>query len=46
MAPQLKVYLVADPRAKYRDVSAVLDEVQDAGIWNVAFLAESTVMHR
>jgi biopolymer transport protein ExbD len=41
-----KVYLVVDSRTKYGDVSAVLDEVRDAGIWNVAFLAESTVMHR
>jgi biopolymer transport protein ExbD len=35
-----KVYLLVDSRARYWDVSAVLDEVRLAGISDVAFLVD------
>jgi biopolymer transport protein ExbD len=41
-----KVFLVVDQRAKYGDVSVVLDDVRRAGIWDVAFLTELRVMHK
>jgi len=37
---QRKVFLVVDERARFRDVSIVLDDVREAGIWDIAFLAE------
>jgi biopolymer transport protein ExbD len=43
---QHKVYLVVDQRAKFADLSIVLDELRHAGIWDIAFLAEFPVMHR
>lgn len=43
---QHKFYLVVDQRAKFADLSIVLDEVRHAGIWDIAFLAEFPVMHR
>ena len=33
-------------RAKFNDVSVVLDDAQCAGIWNIAFLTELQVVHK
>jgi biopolymer transport protein ExbD len=41
-----KVYFMVDPRARYAALSIVLDGVRGAGIRDIAFLAESPVMHR
>jgi biopolymer transport protein ExbD len=41
-----KVFLLVDQRARFGDLSAVLDEVRHAGLWDVAFLAEFPVMHK
>jgi biopolymer transport protein ExbD len=41
-----KMFFVVDARAKYRDVSIALDEVRQAGIWDIAFLAEAPIIHR
>lgn len=41
-----KVFFVVDARAKYWDVSTALDEVREAGISDVAFLAEAPVLHK
>jgi biopolymer transport protein ExbD len=38
--PQHKIFLVVDQRAKFGDVSIVLDDVRRAGAWDVAFLTE------
>jgi len=35
-----RVYIKADARARFRDVSAVLDEVRASGVENVAFLTD------
>jgi biopolymer transport protein TolR len=43
---QRKVFLLVDQRARFGDLSAVLDEVRHAGIWDIAFLAEFPVMHK
>jgi biopolymer transport protein TolR len=43
---QHKVFLILDQRAKFGDLSVVLDEVRHAGIWDIAFLAEFPVMHK
>jgi biopolymer transport protein ExbD len=43
---QHKVYLIVDSRARYADLEAILDEVRHAGIKEVAFLAESPVLHK
>ncbi len=45
-SPQRKVFLVVDQRAKYWDVSVVLDDVRRAGIWDVAFLTELRAMQK
>lgn len=37
---QHKIFLVVDQRAKFADVSVVLDDLQRAGLWDVAFLTE------
>jgi biopolymer transport protein ExbD len=41
-----KIYLVVDTRARYGDVSTLLDEIRRAGIFNVAFLAELPILHK
>jgi len=41
-----KVFFVIDERAKYGDVVQGLDEVRQAGIWEVAFLAEVPYIHK
>lgn len=41
-----KVFLAVDSRARYMDLSAVLDDVRYAGISDVVLLAESIVTHR
>jgi|SRR5271167_3277447 len=43
---QRKAFLVVDQRARFRDVSVVLDDVRRAGVWDVAFLTELQVVHR
>ncbi len=43
---QRKVYFVVDQRAQFGDLAFALDEVRQAGIWDIAFLAEFPVMHR
>jgi biopolymer transport protein TolR len=43
---QRKVFLLVDRRARFEDLSAVLDEVRHAGLWDIAFLAEFPVMHK
>lgn len=43
---QHMVFLVVDPRARYADLSVVLDEARYGGVWQVAFLAESPFLHR
>jgi biopolymer transport protein ExbD len=43
---QHKVFLVVDQRAKFWDVSVVLDDVRRAGIWDIAFLTELQVVHK
>ncbi len=37
---QHKVFLVVDQRAKFWDVSVLLDDVHRAGVWDIAFLTE------
>jgi biopolymer transport protein ExbD len=41
-----KVFLIVDQRARFGDLSVVLDEVRHVGIWDIAFLAEFPVMHQ
>jgi biopolymer transport protein ExbD len=41
-----KVFLIVDQRARFGDLSVVLDQARQAGIWDIAFLAESPVMHK
>jgi biopolymer transport protein ExbD len=41
-----RVFFVVDGRAKYWDVSQALDQVREAGVWDVAFLAEVRSIHR
>jgi biopolymer transport protein ExbD len=41
-----KVFFVVDVRAKYGDVSRALDEVREADVWDVAFLAEAPYIHK
>lgn len=41
-----KVFFVVDMRAKYWDVSQALDQVREAGVSDVAFLAEVPYIHR
>src|ERR1700676_4291357 len=43
---QHKVFLLVDQRAKFWDVSVVLDDVQRAGIWDIAFLTELQVVRK
>jgi biopolymer transport protein ExbD len=43
---QHKVFFVVDQRARFGNLSAVLDEVRHAGIWDIAFLTEFPVMHK
>jgi biopolymer transport protein ExbD len=43
---QRKVFLVVDQRARFKDLSVVLDEVRHAGIWDIAFLADFPAMHK
>ncbi len=41
---QHKVFLIVDQRARFGDLSVVLDEARHAGIWDIAFLAEFPLM--
>jgi biopolymer transport protein ExbD len=41
---QHKVFLVVDQRARYRDLSIVLDELRYARIWDITFLTESALI--
>ena len=43
---QRKVFFIVDQRAQFEDLAIALDEVRQAGIWDIAFLAEFPVMHR
>jgi biopolymer transport protein ExbD len=43
---QHKVFLVVDQRARFRDLSIVLDDLRYAGIWDVTFLTESAVIRK
>jgi biopolymer transport protein ExbD len=43
---QHKIFLVVDQRARFRDLSMVLDELRHAGIWDVTFLTDSAVIHK
>jgi biopolymer transport protein ExbD len=43
---QRKVFLVVDQRARFRNVSIVLDDVQCAGIGDIAFLTELQAARR
>lgn len=43
---QRKLYLIADGRARYRDVSVALDEMRRAGLRWVVVLAEEPYLHR
>ena len=43
---QRKVFLVVDKRAKYWDVSTILDDVREAGIGDIAFLTERPFIHK
>jgi len=43
---QHRVFLLVDQRARFRDLSIVLDELRYARIWDVTFLTESTVIHK
>jgi biopolymer transport protein ExbD len=43
---QHKVFLIVDQRARFGDLSVVLNEARHAGIWDIAFLAEFPVMHK
>jgi biopolymer transport protein ExbD len=43
---QHKVFLIVDQRARFEDLSVVLNEARRAGIWDIAFLAEFPVTHK
>jgi biopolymer transport protein ExbD len=43
---QHKVFLIVDQRARFGDLSVVLDKVRQSGISDIALLAEFPVMHR
>jgi biopolymer transport protein ExbD len=43
---QHKVFLIVDQRARFGDLSVVLDEVRRARICDIAFLAEFPVIHK
>ena len=43
---QHRVFLAVDQRARFRDLSIVLDELRNAGIWDITFLTGSAAMHK
>ncbi len=43
---QHKVFLTVDQRARFGDLAIVLDEMRQAGVRDIAFLAEFPVMHK